>query len=74
MSKKSRFRRPSTNDMVNGIKQCLNLNDIALTMFIAQWNSIKFEKVSLSDRESLRTVFLTHCLPIASIPFLLETI
>ena len=65
---------PATSNMVNGPKYCSKMKDNALTIFIdpcedtSGWKSLSEGYAESSD------CFLTHCLVITSILFLIETI
>ena len=48
---------PSTSNMVNTTKHCWNLSDTIFSIFIDQCEAIELEKISLSDMQSLKTVF-----------------
>ena len=48
---------PSSDNMVNGIKHCFNLNGSIFGIFIITLKIIEFEKVSLSDMQNLKTVY-----------------
>ena len=47
---------PSKSNMLNQPKHCLNLNHSNLTIFIINGKIIELEKVSLSNKQNLRTV------------------
>ena len=47
---------PSTSNMVNGSKNCSNLNGSTFIIFLITMKAIQLKKVSLSDALNIRTV------------------
>ena len=74
ISKEPVPRDPSESSMVKATKHCWKLHGSAFTIFIDYCEGDWFGKSLSQWYAKSQDIFLTHWVPLASIPFLIETI